>query len=362
VIWLAWRQLRTSALAATLALVAILVALLVTGSQLLHVYDTVVAPCAAHHGGPFSNACAPLTGHLFSDGHLRHVFGTLVFAVPFLAGIFWGAPLVARELESGTYRLAWTQSVTRARWITTRLVLVALVTVVLVVLLSAAVTWWQWPLDHVGPGLFSNFDERDVVPAAYALFAVALGALLGAVVRRTLVAMAATIVGLLGVRYLIEQYVRPMLFAPLRSSSPFHLQVTSTGVSAGIGPPQPNDWVISNQIVTGTGKVVGQGGGIGPNGNLGGFNVKDNGTAVFTGVGKCPNRIPVTPGGPNAHANPATQAALQRCVDSFHLHNLVTYQPPSRYWPLQWSEAAIFVALALALGAACVWLVRRRLP
>ena len=90
--------------------------------------------------------------------------------------------------------------------------------------------------------------------------------------------------------------------------------------------------------------------------------MKANGTAVFTGVGRCPNPIPVGQGRPHAHPVPATMAALQRCIDSFHLRNVVTYQPASRYWPLQWSEAAIFVALAIAAGAACVWLVRRRLP
>jgi hypothetical protein len=363
VTWLAWRQLRASALVAGLAVAAILVLLAVTGPHLLHVYDTVVAPCAANHGGAFSPACNAVTANFFTLGHLRHVFSALLFVAPFLAGIFWGAPLVARELEAGTYRLAWTQSVTRLRWITTRLALVSLATVVLTGVLSWAVTWWEWPIDHLlNAGAFSNFDERDVVPVAYALFAVALGALLGAVTRRTIVAMAATIVGLLGVRYLIATYVRPNLFAPLRSSSPFLLRVTPTGTSVGIGPPQPNDWVVSNQIVTSTGRVVGGDGGIGANGALGGFDVKGNGTAVFTGVGRCPNRIPVAPGRPHAHGVPGTLAALQRCIDSYHLRNVVTYQPASRYWPLQWTEAAFFVAMAVALGAACVWVVRRRLP
>jgi hypothetical protein len=286
------------------------------------------------------------------------VFGTLVYVAPFLAGIFWGAPLVARELETGTYRLAWTQSVTRTRWLVTRLALVATVTVVLTGLLSFAVTWWQWPLDHVGQYLFGNFDERDVVPVAYALFAVALGTLLGAVLRRTLVAMAATIVGLLGVRYLVEQYVRPRLFSTMRSSAPFRLHLTATGTGASVGPPQLNDWVVANQVVTGAGKVVGQDGGIGPNDALG----TSNGSAVFSGVGRCPNRIPLASGWPRSYSSPATRAALQRCVDSFHLHDVTFYQPASRYWPLQWSEAAIFVALAVLVTGACVWLVRRRLP
>ena len=173
--------------------------------------------------------------------------------------------------------------------------------------------------------------------------------------------MAGTIVGYFGLRYLVWAYVRRNLFTPLRASLPFHLQLTSTGTSATIGPPQPNDLVVSNQIVTGTGRVVGQDGEIGPNGNLGVTNLKGNGTAVFTGVGRCPNRIPVSPG-PHWHTVPATLTALQRCVDSFHLRQVVSYQPVSRYWPLQWSEAAIFCALAVALGAGCVWWVRRRLP
>jgi len=366
VTWLAWRQLRASALVAALAVAGIVVLLAVTGSHLLHVYDTVVAPCAARHGGAFSPACHAVTANFFTLGHLRHVFSALLLVAPFLAGIFWGAPLVARELEAGTYRLAWTQSVTRLRWITTRIVLVSLATVVLTVALSWAVTWWEWPIDHLlSSGAFSNFDERDVVPVAYALCAVALGALVGAVTRRSIVAMASTLVGLLGVRYLVASYVRPNLLAPLQQSRHFRApSVNGNSIGYRITPPNPADWVLSDQVVAPTGKVIGQYGGIGPNGSFG-FNVANNGTASFTGVGPCPNRVPVPPGGIRAHATPAqahaAQAAIQHCVNSFHLREVLTYQPTSHYWPLQWSEAAIFVALAVAFGAACVGWVRRRL-
>jgi hypothetical protein len=355
--WLAWRQLRTPAAVAALGVLGVLVALALTGPHLLNVYDTVVVPCAAH------GDCSAVTTHFQGlDAHLANLCSALTILAPVLFGIFLGAPLIAREIEAGTYRLAWTQSVTRTRWIATRLTLVTLATAVLMALLSTAVTWWQRPLDLVNSSQWRNFDQRDVVPVAFAVFAVALGAFLGAITRRTLVAMAGTIAGYFGVRYLVWAYIRRNLFAPLRSSSPFHFQVTSTGTAATIGPPQPNDLVVSNQIVTGTGRVVGQDGEIGPNGNLGGFAVKGNGTAVFTGVGRCPNRIPVSHRGGHSHPTSATQAALQRCVDSFHLREVVTYQPVSRYWPLQWSEAAIFVALAVALAASCVWWVRRRLP
>jgi hypothetical protein len=256
--------------------------------------------------------------------------------------------------------------VTRTRWIATRLALVVLATAVLMGLLSTAVTWWQRPFDLANSALYINFAQRDLVPVAYAVFAVALGALLGAIVRRTLVAMAATIVGYVGSLYLAASYVRPAIFEPLRSITPFRIQVLIGGVQTTIGPPQANDWVNSDEIVTTTGRVVGQHGGIGPNGSIG-FNVNNDGTAIFNGVGRCPNRVPVPPGGiraPNpTHAQAqATQVALQHCVDSFHLREVVTFQPASRYWPLQWTEATIFVGLAFALGAVCVWWVRRRLP
>jgi len=354
--WLAWRQLRTPAAVAALGVFAVLVALAVTGPHLLNVYNTVVLPCAAH------DDCFGVTTHFQGlDSQLAHLGSTLTILAPVLFGIFLGAPFIARELEAGTYRLAWTQSVTRTHWIVTRLTLVTLATAALMTLLSTAVTWWQRPLDLVNNALWLNFDQRDVVPVAFAVFAVALGAFLGALVRRTLVAMAATIVGYFGARYLVTQYIRSHIFTPLRASLPFHLQLTATGVGATIGPPQPNDLVVSNQVVTGSGRVVGQSGVIGPNGNLGVTDLKGNGTAVFTGVGRCPNRIPVSTG-PHWHTVPATQAALQRCVDSFHLHQLVSYQPASRYWPLQWSEAAIFVALAGVLAVGCVCWVRWRLP
>jgi len=355
--WLAWRQLRTGAAVAALGVVGLLVVLAVTGPHLHDLYDTVVAPCAAH------GDCATVTAHFQGlDAALRHLSSAVLLMAPLLFGLFLGAPLVARELEAGTYRLAWTQSVSRTRWIATRLCLVALVSAILVALLTTAITWWLRPFDLVTAGRWFSFDQRDVVPVAYVVFAVALGALLGAVARRTLVAMAGTIAGYAVARYLVAAFVRPYLFGPRRASLPELFQVTATGSSAQVGPPQPNDWVVSNQIVTGAGRVVGQSGGIGPNGDLGFFDVSRHGTAVFVGVGRCPNRIPITSGAGHSQDSAVTRAALQRCVDSFHLHQVVAYQPPSRYWPLQWSEAAIFVALAVALGAACVWVVRRRLP
>jgi ABC-type transport system involved in multi-copper enzyme maturation permease subunit len=200
VTWLAWRQLRTQALIAAALLAVLVVVLALTGPNLLHYADTFVNGCAAHHD------CSAVTSNFHALAHLANAYSLLVLLVPVLLGIFWGAPLIARELESGTFRLAWTQSVTRVRWIATRLALVTLAALVLTALLSLAVTWWQSPVDRLNQALFHNFDERDLMPAAYAAFAVTLGALVGALVKRTLAAMALTIGGFLFVDNLKHTY------------------------------------------------------------------------------------------------------------------------------------------------------------
>lgn len=354
-IWLAWRQLRASVLAVALALVALFILLWVSGSQLLHVYDTVIVRC----GTPMN--CGLPGAHFEALGHLGHAYSILVLVAPVLVGVFWGAPLVARELESETYRLAWTQSVTRLRWIVVRLAMTAAVVVVVMGLLSTAVTWWESPLDRFNGSGFSTFEMRNVVPVAYAALEVTLGGLLGAMMRRTLAAMAATIVAFAGVRYLVAQYVRPNLLAPLTASRPLRATLTSTGAGFTISPPAPGAWVISDQYVTRSGTVVGSDG-IPANGNFA-VSVHSNGVVnLGVGLGNCPSRIPLVHHSGRYSPGPGFQAALQRCLGSFHVREVMTYQPISRYWPLQWAEAAIFVAIAIALGAACVWFVRRRLP
>ena len=100
------------------------------------------------------------------------------------------------------------------------------------------------PLDQFSDTPYTYFDSRDLVPVAYAAFALTLGALLGALLKRTIVAMLATIASFVIVRYLISEYVRPHLIAPLTAISPFQVRVFSSGIGATIGPPQQSDWVV----------------------------------------------------------------------------------------------------------------------
>ncbi|MGC1405669.1 MAG: transporter, partial [Candidatus Dormiibacterota bacterium] len=130
-LWLTWRQYRTQILVAVGALAALAIILVLSGPSLAHLYSTSVATCKAH------NDCASAkAAFLQHDSTLRTTLGVVLLVVPGIVGVFWGAPLIARELETGTYRLAWTQSVTRTRWLVVKVGLVGLAGISVAGLLS----------------------------------------------------------------------------------------------------------------------------------------------------------------------------------------------------------------------------------
>ena len=346
----AWLQTRTQTLAVVAAVGALAVVLAVTGVQLAHLYNQLVAPCQS------SGNCDPAIGRFLSHDHfLQNALTLLMRVAPALIGIFWGAPLVARELETGTFRLAWTQSVTRPRWLVTKLALVAIATVLVAGALTLAVTWWNRGIDKISLQQYGDFDDRDIAPIAYALFAFALGAALGAVIRRTVPAMAATLAGFVFVRIAVQEWVRPHLLTPLH-------KVVSLSNVGGFGffssnggpfdmvakaPDIPNAWIQSSQLFTNAGHAT-----------------TASQRAAFLHQ-YCPSILtppPLPKGNGGIISRAGSDAAFQACHDQaarmFHL--VVTYQPASHYWPLQWIESGIFVGLAAVAAAACYFWVTRR--
>jgi len=155
--------------------------------------------------------------------------------------------------------------------------------------------------------------------------------------------------------------VRPHLMTPLRTLIPLNAQPGVVLGPAGYAYGHINsaDWILSAQTLNGAGRVIGENGGIGPNGALD-FNVSPNGTLSLKGVGACPDKAPV--GSPRLGApSPAFQHAAQQCLDKLHIREVLNYQPTSRYWAFQWYETAIFAGLSLLLAGFCFWWVRRRL-
>ena len=188
----------------------------------------------------------------------------LPLVVPVLIGMFWGAPLAARELESGTFRLAWTQGRTRWQWLVGKLVVVGLSSVVTVGLLSVMTTWWWSPINKANPNRFSPglFGIFGVTPVGYVAFAVAIGLLAGLVLRRTLPAMVTTLVAFIAARVVVSFWVRPHFASPVSEAVALNTangvginKDPMSGISVMANPPVlPNAWVSSAQLINHTGQ------------------------------------------------------------------------------------------------------------
>ena len=235
--WLTWRQFRAAAAMLFAALAALAAVLAVTGPGLADDYATGIAACTTQPGG-----CSDFVNQFFQDHLYAHIAVTaVVLVLPALIGLFWGAPLLTRELEAGTHRLVWNQSITRIRWLAAKLALTGLAAMTAAGLGSLVVSWWSSPIDKtaanvpkMGPLLFA---ARGIVPIAYAAFAVALGVTVGMLVRRTLPAMAITLALFVAAQLPMPLLVRPHLAPPpvRPSRSPnqtgrtFHSVLTACG-------------------------------------------------------------------------------------------------------------------------------------
>jgi hypothetical protein len=358
VIRFAWVQARIQTLIVMTVVAVIAVVAAITGPHLVHLYNATVAGCSDR-----GDCSAAINEYLKNDSTLRTWLGALVVAGPGILGIFWGAPLVARELEVGTFRLAWTQSVTRTRWLVVKLGLVGLATMAAAGLLSLIVTWWASPLDRAHMEMFGTFDERDLVPVGFALFAFVLGVIAGLIIRRVLPAMAATLVTFVGARLAVTKWVRPNLIAPLHQShSITAASIVGYGSTSLFGastlqlapPNMPNAWIYSTRLADSSGHT------------LTAAYLKAACAAVVNNAGAgggSPGGLGIGSSSNHSQAPAAAQEALQQCGAKVAavFHETVTYQPGSRYWDLQWIELGIYIAGALALAGLCVWWVRRQL-
>jgi len=280
--------------------------------------------------------CNGVSHGWFSFQNQAGYLDVLLFLVPCVLGIVLGAPLVAGELQAHTNRLAWTQSISRSRWLVIKWLVVGLSVVALVALMQVVVQWWSGHVlvnfletsslpgtDRISPRLFGI---TGIVPLAYALFAFALAAALGAILRRTVWAVVGTIVGYTAAAILMVFNIRPYrLFSPV-----FVPQVTSPNGNSVAFLPQ---------------SVLSQ-----PAWNLGfGFRLAPGVVSPYSAneiAQRCQDRN-------------YNYASYLRCLASHHVEMGSFYQSASRYWPLQWSEAGIYLGAALVLFGLTVWAVRR---
>jgi ABC-type transport system involved in multi-copper enzyme maturation permease subunit len=340
----AWLQFRVQATVALAVLLAFAVLLAVTGPRLTSLYASAITGC---HGGGCANAASMFLSRLAATSTYPTVYMlgvALILAAPAIIGIFWGAPLIAREFEGRTFALAWTQSVTRARWVMVKLALTGLAAMAVTEALTLMQAWWADPISHAiglggpyssgsafGEGRFGSFifPASGIAPLGYAAFGFALGTAVGALIRRTVPAMAVTLAIIAAVQVAVPLWVRPHLMPPDRTvvSGPSFFQAASMSVgtlTAGTVPGQPEAWILSSGAINAAGQPV--------------------------------STIPAACLPASAVKAPSPGSCLARRG----IREAITYQPASHYWPFQWIETGIFLALALALAGVCFWRLGRQ--
>jgi ABC-2 family transporter len=312
-VWVTWRQHRV-ALAGVIALLAGLsLVLLINGLKIRGTYSSLgLASC---HG---ASRCQVLRNVFAND-----YFGTALQAprflefVPGVIGAFLGAPLLAREFETGTYRFAWAQGVGRMRLVASKLVLLALAVTALALAFSQVFTWWYRPFEPVIARMISGqaFEVEGVVFAARALLAFMLGVLAGAMLRRVVPALAVTLAGWLAIAWPTAAFLRPHFQAPITVAVAAGDKLADWGTAWTVG-----DWWVGPD-----GKRVSQ-----------------------SAMNALVRRIS------------AQKMDVNTWLTRHHYVLWESYQPGSRFWRFQVIEGAGLLILSLMLAAAALYWVRRR--
>ena len=319
--WVTWRQHRTALVGAVALLGVLAVWLWWAGTR---VHRDYAAAVACRPVG--SAACQDLVTTFNGTWQLMVNPAVLLLVVPALTGAFAGAPVLARELETGTFRFAWTQGFDRWRWALAKLAALAVVLAGAGAAFGALVSWCYQPFSHsnqaLALGLYGKggldgntqfalvFGLRAVAFPAWTLAAFAVGVLAGMLIRRVVPAIVTTLAVYTGLAIAAAAFLREHYLTPLVTSADVH------GTA----------WII-NQWWTKDGK--------------------------FAFGGRIPDTIwnQFCPPGP-------VDAA--KCLAPHGYTQWTSYQPDSRFWTFQWIEGGWLLALSVLLIAAAIWLVRRR--
>jgi hypothetical protein len=313
-IWLTWRQHRLEGLMTLGVLAVIGVFLLLTGRAMASSFQQLGLSHCLGQTTPGSS-CPDLIMAFGSQYGVLQLFDTLLIFLPLLVGALVGAPLVAREVEQRTHLLVWTQSISRRRWLTVKLALVLVASLLASGALLALLIWWYRPWAQLN-GSFGNnaYDTAGPVWVAETLLALALGVFSGALTRRVVPAIFLTIALFVAIRVPVASLWRPNFEAPITWTHPIG-QVTHNQ------PTLSNqDWVITQGYIDAQG-----------NKHDGLVGCKTNQTLVH-----------------------CFQANSAQAI-------FVSYQPADRFWTFQWIETGIHVAVSALALVAAIWLVRHRL-
>jgi ABC-type transport system involved in multi-copper enzyme maturation permease subunit len=338
--WFAWRQHRKQFMIFGLVLVAYTIFTILTGNHFWHEYQQVQATCRQN---PATPSCSDL-GTVFSGGYgaaVKLVFATAL-GVPLILGFFLGSPLFSKEYEEGTNKLVWTQSVSRRKWLTTKLVWALAFAALYGLAISLLVNWWARTTNALDHSRFDSgqFDVQGMMPFAYSIFFTTIGFTMSAWFRKTMIALAVTLGLFIAFQASFAQWIRPHYMTPVTVTSPMGPNEDANLIPTGA-------WTLRRDIVDKNGKTVGD--------------IFPSAPAQCQAIIQQMQTQPGSSGGTiRVKPVPGGGDPIDACLNKAGFHQIASYQPSYRFWDFQRMEVGIYLGMtAIAVGAT-YWLVIRR--
>jgi hypothetical protein len=343
-----WIQHRASLLIMIAIFGLVAAFMIVTGLSVHAEYAKYLSNKCSYFGSSPVNRgdCSNLGASLLHSLNILTIVDTFMHVVPILIAMFIGAPLVAREVESGTYQFAWTQGTPRSSWLTMKLLFLGVTVVVLAIPLGLIASWYAQPVDAIGlashwqPG---QFGVTAVTLPAICLTGLLAGVLIGAFQKKIVsaIATAGLVVGSLVLG--IFAYLDNAIFS-------IHTTATTWYPSDG------NIGVVNRFAGVGTGFRSG------PRSSWGGWLVniwyeRSNGVHLSVKEGlQVMNRL--------FSSNPKTTQVespqyVLTWLANHHYSFWISYQPANRFWIAQGVEAAIVLGVGFILLRVAMKAIRR---
>jgi hypothetical protein len=352
--WLAWRQHRKQFMITGIFLALFAAFMIPTGLNFWHTYQHALSTCGN------TNTCSQLQGELFQsqiDGLLLHLVPVATLFVPILFGLFWGVPFLSKEYTEGTNKLVWTQSISRCKWLSVKLVWILVGASILAAGFAILDTWWSKTGNALNLERFQTlyFSSQGIVPLGYAIFAVSLGVFFGALLKRTMAAIGITLFLLIAILLIIvPNFVRPHYIAPVSYSASI---LQNNGNGDPLSPQSPPNGgaslVVGGTLVSKTDQPINW-----SNPPQSCIVARPN-----DGIPAGHHTAVVAKGGPGSdpivsrNNGPAVDLG---CLNKLGYHWITKYQPSYRYWDLQRIETGMYLALSILPIAGTYWLVLRR--
>ncbi|HEV7454829.1 MAG TPA: ABC transporter permease subunit [Candidatus Saccharimonadales bacterium] len=337
--WFVWRQHRNQFMIFGLILAAFAVFTILTGNHFWHAYQQALGTCKQN---PATPSCSDLHNSLSqSYGVVVKVVFLTGLSVPLILGLFLGSPLFSKEYEEGTNKLAWTQSVSRRKWLTTKLVWALAFAALYGLAISLLVSWWARTGNVLDHSRFDTgqFDVQGMMPFAFSVFFTVIGFTMSAWFRKTIIALAVTLGLFIAFQASVGQWLRPHYMTPVTVTSPMGPGAIDLKIPAGA-------WVLSRNIVDKNDKTFNS------------FNVADM-------PQRCQEVIQQSQADGNGQGGIRIKVAagpesIDACLNNAGYHQIAKYQPPYRYWNFQRIETGMYLGMAaLATGVTYLLILKR---